>query len=120
MVLIPDYSKVACISKFCLRYYYALFLIIPIAIILYFVMNRNFIKFMDKSEQRTYESSKKRQRMIFFATRIGILLFLLIAISSPFILEQKTIQGNPRITILSDNSTSFSMFEAGPAEELAG
>jgi len=45
---------------------------------------------------------------------------LLIAIASPFLLETQTVKGNPRITILVDNSTSMSLFDAGLGEELAG
>jgi uncharacterized membrane protein len=57
--------------------------------------------------------------MIFFILRSLILAFVLFAIASPFILEQKTVKGNPRITILVDNSSSFDLFESGIGNELA-
>ena len=95
------------------------FLIIPLIIILYFAINKSFIKFFDKSEQQSYEKNKKKQRMIFFMLRSAIIALVLIAIASPFILESKTIKGNPRITILSDNSTSMNLYESGLGKELA-
>ena len=74
---------------------------------------------MDKNEQESYEKSKQRQRTIFFAIRSLIFALIIFAIASPFILEQKTVKGNPRITILVDNSSSFNLFESGLGDELA-
>ena len=105
-------------SKFCLRYSYVVFLIILIVIILYFSIRKNFIKFLDKAEQQSYEREKKKQRLIFFGIRSVIFVLLLIAIASPFLLETKTVKGNPRITILVDNSTSLNLFEYGLEKEL--
>ncbi|MBN4049161.1 VWA domain-containing protein [archaeon AH-315-M20] len=65
-----------------------------------------------------YEKGKKEQRIIFFILRSLIFAMLLIAIASPFLLETKTVKGNPRITILVDNSTSMNLFEAGLGKEL--
>ncbi|MFH0868066.1 MAG: VWA domain-containing protein [Candidatus Woesearchaeota archaeon] len=94
-------------------------LIIPLIIVLYFVIKRNFINFFNKSEQTSYEKEKKGQRTKFFIIRSLILALVLIAIASPFLLEAKTVKGNPRITILVDNSTSFNLFEPGIEKELA-
>ena len=94
-------------------------LIIPFTIGLYFLIKKNFINFFDKSEQASYEREKEKQRFIFFIIRSIIFALLLIAIASPFLLETKTVKGNPRITILVDNSTSLNMFEAGLERELA-
>jgi len=94
-------------------------LIIPFTIGLYFLIKRNFINFFDKSEQASYDREKEKQRFIFFIIRSIIFALLLIAIASPFLLETKTVKGNPRIVILVDNSTSLNMFEAGLEKELA-
>src|SRR3989344_792273 len=107
-------------GKFCLAYSYVALLIIPLVILLYFAIRKNFINFSDRSEQQSYESGKKQQRLIFFAMRSLIFIFLLIAIASPFILEEKTVKGNPRITILVDNSTSMNLFEHDMEKELVG
>jgi uncharacterized membrane protein len=87
---------------------------------LYFFIKRSFISFFDKSEQRFYESEKEKQRWYFFIIRSIILAMVLIAIASPFIFETKTVKGNPRITILVDNSTSLNLFEAGLEKTIAG
>ena len=115
----PDLRSVFCAGKFCFEYSYMLLVIIPVIIALYFFVNRSFIKFFNRSEQQSYEKDKQRQRMIFFILRGLILSFVLIAIASPFILESRTVQGNPRITILVDNSTSMNLFESGMGQELA-
>ena len=107
-------------GKFCLAYSYVALLIIPLVILLYFAIRKNFINFADRAEQQSYERGKKQQRLIFFALRSLIFVFLLIAIASPFILETKTVKGNPRITILVDNSTSMNLFEYGMEKELVG
>ncbi|MCH8329435.1 MAG: VWA domain-containing protein, partial [Nanoarchaeota archaeon] len=95
-------------------------LIIPLTIVLYFVIKRNFIKFFDRAEQASYDREKKNQRLIFFVIRSLILALVLFAIASPFLLETRTVKGNPRITILVDNSTSLNLFESGIEKELAG
>jgi len=87
--------------------------------LLYFYLKANLIQFFDKSEQQSYDREKKQQRLIFFGLRSLIFIFLLIAIASPFILETTTVKGNPRITILADNSTSMNLFEYGIDKELA-
>jgi uncharacterized membrane protein len=117
--VIPDISSVFCMSSFCLKYAYVALLIIPILIFLYLIINRNFIKFFDKSEQLSYEKEKIKQRKIFFASRALIFLLVLIAISGPFIMESTTIKGNPRVTILVDSSNSMQLFEEGLGEEIA-
>ena len=116
--IFPDLSSVYCFSKFCLRYYYMALAAIPAVILLYFIINRNFIKFFSKDEQASYLRQKKNQRTIFFAIRAGTIAFLLIAISSPFIMETTSVKGNPRITILVDNSTSLNLFESGLEQEI--
>jgi uncharacterized membrane protein len=117
--VIPDISSVFCMSSFCLKYAYVALLIIPFLIFLYMIINRNFIKFFDKSEQLSYEKEKTKQRKIFFASRALIFLLVLIAISGPFIMESTTIKGNPRVTILVDSSNSMQLFEEGLGEEIA-
>src|SRR3989344_3549917 len=115
----PDLSNVFCMGKFCFEYGYAALFAIPFIIALYFIMQRSFVRFFDKGEQSSYEREKKNQRLIFFIIRSLVFLFLLIAIASPFIMETSTVRGNPRITILTDNSTSMNLFEPGLDKELA-
>ena len=115
----PDISNVVCMGKFCFEYAYMALFAIPFITALYFIMNKSFIRFFDRAEQSGYEREKKNQRLIFFIARSLVFLFLLIAIASPFIMETSTVKGNPRITILTDNSTSMNLFEPGLDKELA-
>ena len=117
--ILPDLSSVFCMSKFCLRYYYVVFFIIPLIVGLYFLVKRNFINFFDKSEQASYEREKEKQRLYFFIIRSLIFVMLLIAIAGPFLLETRTVKGDPRIIILGDNSTSLNLFESGLGREIA-
>jgi uncharacterized membrane protein len=117
--IFPDISSVFCMSSFCLKYSYVALMIIPFLIFLYYIINKNFIKFFDKTEQMSYEKEKIKQRKIFLASRSLIFLLVLIAISGPFIMESTTIKGNPRVTILVDSSKSMELFEKGLGEELA-
>ncbi|MBS3102621.1 VWA domain-containing protein [Candidatus Woesearchaeota archaeon] len=119
MVVLPNLSKVFCISKFCLRYSYLVLLIILVVAALYFLIKRNFVRFADKGEQSSYDRSKQRKRMIFFTIRSLIFALVIFSIASPFILEQTTVKGNPRITILVDNSSSFNLFDGKVGSELA-
>jgi len=62
--------------------------------------------------------SKKLSRVLIAISRCLIFSILIIAIASPFTLEEKTIQGSPSLTILADNSTSFELFEQDIASGL--
>ena len=98
---------VFCMSKFCLRYSYVALFAIPFIIGLYFVVRLNIINFFNRADQISYEKEKKEQRLYFFIIRSLIFALVLTAIASPFLLETRTVKGNPRITILVDNSTSL-------------
>jgi len=104
---------VFCMSKFCLRYSYVALFAIPFIIGLYFVVRLNIINFFNRADQISYEKEKKEQRLYFFIIRSLIFALVLTAIASPFLLETRTVKGNPRITILVDNSTSLNLFESG-------
>src|SRR3989344_5082968 len=71
--IIPDFSKIYCLSNYCVRYSYVLIVIIP---------------------------------------------FLMVAIASPFVLESKTVPGDPRLTILIDNSSSMILYDPNIASNL--
>lgn len=83
-----------------------------------FIMRMNFIRFKDKKEKENYLQSKKRIRAMIIITRALIFLLLFIAIATPYEQETVTVEGEPSVTILADNSSSFSIFESGIAEEL--
>ena len=116
--IIPDYSHVYCMSKYCFRYSYVLIAIIPIILFLFWLTRKTFVKFNNRFELENYVKSKKTDRKIVFALRSLAFVFLLIAIASPFMLESKTVPGNPRLTILVDNSTSMVLYNSNVAYDL--
>ncbi|MEK6891999.1 MAG: VWA domain-containing protein, partial [Nanoarchaeota archaeon] len=116
--IIPDYSNIYCASKYCVRYSYVLIAIIPILLFLFWLTRKTFVKFNNKFELENYVKSKKTDRKIVFALRSLAFVFLLIAIASPFMLESKTVPGNPRLTILVDNSTSMALYNSNIAYDL--
>lgn len=116
--IIPDYSNIYCMSKYCVRYSYVLIAIIPILLFLFWITRKTFVKFNNKFELENYVKSKKTDRKIVFALRSLAFVFLMIAIASPFMLESKTVPGNPRLTILVDNSTSMALYNSNIAYDL--
>lgn len=117
-MIMPDITKVFCLQKYCVRYSYALLLIIPVILILFWLIRKNFIKFMSKDEQVHFDKERKKLRSIMLVTRSLIFIFLIVSISSPFILESRLVKGNPRLTILVDESNSFDLFDKTVGEEL--
>ncbi|HLC61640.1 MAG TPA: VWA domain-containing protein [Candidatus Nanoarchaeia archaeon] len=116
--IIPDYSNIYCTSKYCVRYFYVLIAIIPILLFLFWLTRKTFVKFNNKFELENYVKSKKTDRKIVLALRSFAFVFLMIAIASPFMLESKTVPGNPRLTILVDNSTSMALYNPNIAYNL--
>lgn len=119
MIILPDLASVFCIGKYCVRYSYVLWIIIPIIFILIFLIRKNFVKFMNRTEQIEYVKERKKLRLYSMISRSLLFLVLLIAISSPFIMESRLVKGNPRLTILLDNSNSFQLYEKDISDELS-
>lgn len=116
--IIPDYTKIYCISKYCVRYYYILIAIIPVLLFIFWLTRKTFVKFNNRFELEQYLKSKKTDRRIVLGLRSLAFIFLLTALASPFVLESKTVPGDPRLTILVDNSSSMALYNAGIAYEL--
>src|SRR3989338_3917256 len=116
--IIPDYSNIYCISKYCVRYSYVMIAIIPVLLFLFWFARKTFIKFNNRFELEAYLKSKKTDRRIVLILRSAAFVFLLTAIASPFVLESRTVPGNPRLTILVDNSSSMVLYNSGIANEL--
>lgn len=68
------------------------------------LIKKDFIIFSDTRPRR-------KERRFILLTRTLIFFLILIAMASPFSLESTTIQGDPFVKILVDNSTSFSLFD---------
>jgi uncharacterized membrane protein len=117
-MIIPDISSVQCTAGFCVRYSYMLFLIFPAILFLMWFIPKNFVRFPNKLEQKDYEGARRGLRKGVLWMRTLALLFLIIAVASPFKLTDKTVPGNPRLTILVDNSTSMALFDTNAASTL--
>jgi len=116
--IIPDYTRIYCISKYCVRYYYVIIAIVPVLLLLFWFTRKTFVKFGNRFELEAYLKSKKTDRRIILTLRSLAFVFLLIAIASPFVLESKSVPGDPRLTILVDNSSSMVLYNPGIAYEL--
>ncbi|HLC50644.1 MAG TPA: VWA domain-containing protein [Candidatus Nanoarchaeia archaeon] len=116
--IVPDYSSVYCMSKYCVRYSYVLVAIVPMLLFLFWFTRRTFVKFQNKLELDNYLKSKKTDRRIILFLRSMAIAFVMIAIASPFVLENKTVQGDPRLTILVDNSSSMALYNSNIAYDL--
>jgi uncharacterized membrane protein len=116
--IIPDYSSIYCMSKFCVRYSYVLIAILPVLLFLFWMTRKTFVKFGNRLELEAYLKTKKTDRKIVLILRSTAFIFLLVALASPFVLESKTVQGNPRLTILVDNSSSMALYSPDIAYDL--
>jgi len=116
--IIPDYSKIYCISEYCARYSYVLIAIIPVVLLLFWLTRKTFLKFNNRFELETYVKAKKTDRSIIFILRSFAFIFLLIGIASPFVLESKSVPGDPKLVILVDNSSSMALYNQNVASEL--
>ncbi|HLC85844.1 MAG TPA: vWA domain-containing protein [Candidatus Nanoarchaeia archaeon] len=95
---------------------YILILTIPIIIALVYYINKGLIKI--QPEDKEYKNRIKKRRLIILASRIIIVLLLIIALASPYTEKSKLVQGDPKVKILVDNSTSMSLFDTSRAESL--
>src|SRR3989338_7469891 len=116
--IIPDYSSIYCISKYCVRYSYVLIAIISVLLFLFWFTRKTFVRFSNRLELEAYLKSKKTDRRIVLALRSLAIVFLMFAIASPFVLESKTVPGDPRLTILVDNSSSMALYNPSITYEL--
>ncbi|MBI2660170.1 VWA domain-containing protein [Candidatus Woesearchaeota archaeon] len=116
--IIPDYSSIYCISKYCVRYSYVIIAIIPVLLFIFWMTRKTFVKFGNRFELEAYLKSKKTDRMIVLALRSLAFISLLVALASPFVLESKTVPGDPRLTILVDNSSSMVLYNPSIAYDL--
>ncbi|HLG24407.1 MAG TPA: hypothetical protein VI564_05755, partial [Candidatus Nanoarchaeia archaeon] len=117
-MIIPDYSKIFCMSNYCVKYSYVLVLILPVLVVIFWFTRKTFVKFGNRFELEAFIKSKKIDRRIILILRSLTLIFLMIAIASPFTLENKTVPGDPRLTILVDNSSSMLLYNQNLAYDL--
>jgi len=83
-------------------------LLIPLVLIILYIIRRDFVKIL---EDHFYQLRKKKWRRWIFISRVLICLLLVTALAKPFGEITRETSGDPRITILIDNSTSMKLFD---------
>jgi len=108
-----------CIAEYCVVNPYLVLLIIPIFIVLLLILKHTFIDIKDKAKKEEFVKNKKSIRTFLLVTRTLIFLFLLMALATPYTEKQITTQGSPSLTILTDNSTSFNLFDKNIVDDVS-
>lgn len=107
-----------CIAGYCLQNPYALLLYPFLVLMTVYIMKKDFISFKNQRERESYHKAKRGLRIFLIISRSVIFLLLLIAIASPFSINEIVIPGDTTLTMLVDNSTSFELFDAGIVHKL--
>lgn len=89
-------------------------LVIPAFIFYFFILRKDFVQIKEEPQVR-------RRRILLQAimllSRTIMTLLLLIALAAPYATKEHTMDGDPYVTLLVDNSSSMSLFEQ-PADNL--
>ncbi len=89
-------------------------LVIPLVIVvLYYLIKKDFMQVDLK-----FMNVRKRLKLFMFLSRALIFTLLIIAIASPFTIKEKTVQRDPFIKLIIDNSTSMNIFDMQKVAEL--
>lgn len=112
------FTQKICIEGYCLAKPYHIYMIVPLALAIGLLLWVNFVKFNKKEEKEAFTKEHRKDRIIFLILRSIVLLLLLIAVASPYKLRETTTEGNPALTILADNSSSFEIFNGSIAVKL--
>lgn len=92
-----------------LLYPWALLFILPIGVLIWILMKKEFVKLKEDEDVRKRRLLVQR---IMLWSRILICLILLIAIATPYHQTENVIEGDPVVTVLIDNSTSMTLLES--------
>jgi len=91
-----------------MEYPWVLLLIIPLVPLLIWILRHDFVVF---KEELIVKLQKRRVRRLMLFTRTILFILVLLALASPYTQTEKTIEGDPFIQLLVDNSTSMALFE---------
>jgi len=91
-----------------MEYPWVLLLILPLVPLLIWILRHDFVIL---KEELIVKLQKKRVRRLMLFTRTILFILVLLALSSPYTQTEKTIEGDPFIQLLVDNSTSMALFE---------
>jgi len=91
-----------------MEYPWVFIFVIPAIFVIYWLLKKEYFVIKEDPEVKL---QKRKVRKLMLFTRSLIVILLLIALSSPFVQKEKTIEGDPSILLLVDNSTSMELFE---------
>ncbi|MBI3034644.1 VWA domain-containing protein [Candidatus Woesearchaeota archaeon] len=101
------------------KYPFVLYGLIPVVILLFIIMRRNFVRFDDFRDQVAFSKDRRWKRVFLFFSRLAIFSLLIIAIAQPYEPVQVFTDGKPALTIMVDKSRSFELFSSNISERLA-
>src|SRR3989338_4131094 len=101
-----------------LKYPFALLVIIPLLFIMIWLLRRDFVKLNEEEDKPLFLAIRKQQRKLILFTRTLIFILLLIALATPYVEQTKTIEGEPFVRIIIDNSTSMSIMDTSNVENM--
>ncbi|MBS3119272.1 VWA domain-containing protein [Candidatus Woesearchaeota archaeon] len=96
----------------------ALVLIIPLAVAAVFIITRQPVRFASPMEKIRYYSSRRGYRIFLISSRIMLIIALLLALADPFTVTSRTVVGDPKLTILVDESDSMQVLDTGVVAQL--
>ena len=92
--------------------------IIPLVFFFIFVIGKTFVRFRDAEQRKSFNRSRRLDKLVLIITRSAIAACLIVALASPYEFTKIETPGDPSLTILVDKSTSFSLFEQGLEDKL--
>ena len=95
-----------------------LWMIPVVIIILIYIIRKDFVKFKSDQEKKAFKREKKWDKIFMIVMRSCAVALLLVALSSPFITDEREVRGDPHVTIMVDNSSSFSIFKQSDVNQL--
>jgi len=93
---------------------------ICILFLLFFIFRNSKVLKMDFKRDSRVKKKYLRNRILLFISRSVIIILLFIALAAPYTQTVKEVQGNPRVTLLLDNSSSMDVFDLSFVSKLQG
>ncbi|MDA1197104.1 MAG: VWA domain-containing protein [Nanoarchaeota archaeon] len=107
-----------CWQGYCLSNPKVMLYALPLILVLAIATQITFMRFKTSEERKSHTSQIRVDRMIYTLLQSLIFLLILLAIATPYTIKQTTTQGDPSLTILVDNSTSFDLFDRDIASSI--
>jgi uncharacterized membrane protein len=90
-----------------LTYPYLPLIIIPVAILMFFLIRHDFVQLREEEETRKL---RKIAQIVIFFSRLLIFTLLLFALAGPFKTQEKIFDGDPVVHVLIDQSRSMEVY----------